>query len=143
MVESTPFMAPRLRMCRTSARVSMPASADDAPLGQIVVEFAGRAEIACPAGPLPDDEAGQMRPAAFDILGVDAVVADFRIGHRDDLAAIARVGENFLVAGHRGVEANFAVDFAFGAECSAGKYRSVFQGKLCWLDHFVCACTRE
>ena len=111
---------------------------DDAPLRQIRVQLAGRAEVACPAGPLPDDEPGQMGPAAFDVLGVDAVVADFRIRHGDDLAAVAWVGEDFLVAGHRRVEANFAVDFAVGAECSAGKYRSVFQGKLCWLGRWLC-----
>ena len=62
-----------------------------------------------------------MGLGAFDILGVDAVVADFRIGHRDDLAAIAGIGEDLLVAGHRGVEADFAVDFALGAEGNAGK----------------------
>ena len=43
--------------------------ADDAPLGQIIVQFAGGAEVACPAAPLPDNESGQMRLVAFDILG--------------------------------------------------------------------------
>ena len=54
-----------------------------------------------------------IRPAAwtcvgFDVLGVDAVVADVRIGQRDDLPAVARVGQDFLVAGERGVEHHLA-----------------------------------
>ena len=76
-----------------------------------------------------------MRLAAFDVFGVDAVVADLGVGHRDDLTAVARIGEDFLIAGHRRVEADFAVDFACGAERGSGEDRAVFQGKLCGFGH--------
>ena len=50
------------------------------------------------------------------VLGVDAVVADERVGHRDDLALVGRVGEDLLVAGHAGVEDDLAEAFAGCAE---------------------------
>ena len=84
---------------------------------------------------MADDEAGQVRLGALDVLGVDAAVADFRIGHRDDLAAIARIGEDFLVSGHRGVEADLAVDFADGAEGRSRKDAAVFEGEFRDLCH--------
>ena len=103
-------------MRRTNARVSMPSMADDAGLAEIVVQRALGAEVARPAAPLADDEPGQIGPAALDVLGVDAVVADLGIGHGDDLPAIRRVGEDLLIPGHRRVEADLAVDLPLGAE---------------------------
>ena len=76
-----------------------------------------------------------MRPAALDVLGVDAVVADQRVGHRDDLAAVGGIGEDLLVAGHGGVEADLAVDLSLGAEGLAGVDRAVFQGELGGFAH--------
>ena len=87
-----------------------------------------------------------MKPARCGLWlstssAIDAVVADLGIGHGDDLAAIARIGEDFLVAGHRGVEADLAVDFAVGAEGRAGEHGSVFQGSfaICvsWRSHGI------
>ena len=51
----------------------------------------------------------------FDVFLVDAVIADVGIRQGDDLPAIARVGEDFLVAGQRRVEHDFA---GGGASCS-------------------------
>ena len=127
---STPFMAPQLRMRRTRARVSMPAMADDAELGQVVVQRAVERKLLATAAAVADDEAGQLRPAAFDVLGVDAVVADLRVGHGDDLAAVAGIGEDLLITGHRGVETDLAVDLSVGAERRAGENGTVFQSQL-------------
>ena len=55
-------------------------------------------------GEFADDEPCRCGRRDFNILGIDAVVADVRIGHRDDLTRVGRVGEDFLIAGHRGVE---------------------------------------
>ena len=104
--------------------------ADDAPVFQIGVQIAARAEVAHPAALFAHDESGQMRLTAFMILVVDAVVADFGVGHRDDLAAIARIGQDFLIAGHRRVEADLAFGFAFGAKGRSGQHGSVFEGKF-------------
>ncbi len=104
---------------------------DDAGRLQIFGQAALGAKIALHAAVLADDEAGQLRPPALDVLGIDAVVADLRVGHRHDLAAIARIGEDLLVAGHRGVEADFAVDFAIGADRGAGVDGAIFERQFC------------
>ena len=44
----------------------------------------------------------------FDVFVIGADIADVREGEGDDLAGIGRVGEDFLIAGHGGVEAHFA-----------------------------------
>ena len=60
-----------------------------------------------------------MRLARLDILVVGADIADVREGEGDDLLRVGRVGHHFLIAGHRGVEAQLADRFAFGAEALA------------------------
>ena len=105
--------------------------ADDASAGPGSRPARRRRGSCCHAAAFADDEAGQVRLAAFHVLGVDAVVADLGVGHRDDLAAVARIGEDLLVAGHRGVETDLAVDLAVGAEGCAGEDGSVFQGEFC------------
>ena len=63
----------------------------------------------------------------FIIVGVDADVADMREGEGDDLARIGRVGHDFLIAGHRGVEAQFRHGLAGGAKAHAVEQRAVGQ----------------
>ncbi len=53
------------------------------------------------------------------IFGVGADVADVGEREGDDLSGIARVGQDFLIAGHRSVEADFADGLAGGAEADA------------------------
>ena len=59
------------------------------------------------------------------VLGVDADVADVRIGERDDLAGVRRIGEDLLVAGHRGVEHDLADGLAERADRAAAEHRAV------------------
>src|SRR5574343_641935 len=70
----------------------------------------------------------------LDVLGIDAVVADVRIRESHDLPAIARVSEDFLVAGDGGVEHHFADGLAGGADRGADKDRAVCEREdgLCW-----------
>ena len=49
-----------------------------------------------------------MGPSTFEIAGIDSVVSNLRICHRDNLSAIARVSENLLITGHAGVEYDFS-----------------------------------
>ncbi len=102
----------------------------DARAAQIVGEALFRAKITLHAAVLADHKASQLRPPAFHVLGVDAVIADLRVGHRDDLTTVTRIGEDLLVAGHRRVEANFAVDFAIGANRGAGVDGAIFECKF-------------
>ena len=52
-----------------------------------------------------------------------------RIRQRDDLPAVARVGEDFLVAGERGVEDHLAGRRAGRADRSAHEHRAVGEGQ--------------
>ena len=95
-------IAPRSRRCRTSERVSTPVSADDrrARASQSVHSGPRASRITTPLRVRP-------RPTRERPLG-DAVVADHRRGEADDLLGVARVGDDLLVAGHRGREDRLA-----------------------------------
>jgi hypothetical protein len=67
----------------------------------------------------------------FDVLLVDTVAADVRIRQRDDLPAVAGVGEDFLVAGERGVEHHLAHGATGGADRDALEDRAVCKGEKC------------
>ena len=60
------------------------------------------------------DEATQMKLPRLHILLVDAVVADLRVRQRDNLASIARIAHDLLIAHHRGVEHHFAEGLPLG-----------------------------
>ncbi len=106
-------------------------------LSMVFEEFAERSfrtKIAVHPAVLADNKPSKVRPAAFEVVLVDAVVADLWVGHRDDLAAVAGVGEDLLIAGHRGVEADLAIDLAIDADRNPGVNGSVFKGKFSgWL----------
>ena len=106
-----------------------PLDADDAVLLQISVETHPAAPVAREVAGLLDHESGEMGPGRFDVLEVDAVVADQRIGHGDDLAGVGRIGQNFLVARHAGVEDDLAGYFSGSAEGLADEILAVGQGE--------------
>ena len=56
------------------------------------------------------------RGQILDVLVIGADIADVGKGEGDDLPQIGRVGENFLVAGQRGVEADFGLRLTGGAD---------------------------
>ncbi len=68
------------------------------------------------------------------VLRVGPDVAHLRRGHGDDLADVARVGQNFLVPGHRRVEDHLANALAGGAKGSAFQHHSIRQGQGCALQ---------
>ena len=99
-----------------------------------------RAEVARFAAQLADDKAPQRQPAALDVFEIDAVVADQRVRHRDDLPAIGGVGEDLLVAGHARVEHDLAEDFPLRAKAGTGVDGAVGQRKFCREGHaFFCS----
>jgi hypothetical protein len=61
----------------------------------------------------------------LDVLLIGADVADVGESEGDDLAQVGRVGEYFLIAGQRGVEADFGAGLAGGADTMAADNRSV------------------
>ena len=64
---------------------------------------------------------------ALDVFLVGAHIADMREGEGDDLAGIGRVGQDLLVARHRGVEADLAGRLADGADAEAFENRAVLE----------------
>ena len=84
---------------------------------------------------LADDERRRPDSARFKIGAVDAVVAHQRIGERDHLAGVRWVGENFLVAGHCGVEHHLAPTVPLRPEGLASEYRAVFQDQMYLTRH--------
>jgi hypothetical protein len=83
------------------------------------------AEVAGQQWQILDDQACGMDLVSFDVLGVDAVIADVRVRQGDDLLAVAGVSEDFLVAGDGGVEHHFADGGAGGTDRIADKDRAV------------------
>jgi hypothetical protein len=56
-------------------------------------------------------------------------IADMRIGQGNDLATIGRIGEDFLVTGHGGIEHHLATGNAICADGLALENRSVGEGE--------------
>ncbi len=82
------------------------------------------------AGRLAHDEARDPRPLGFPVLVVHAVIPDHRVGHRDELARIRRIGQDFLITGHTGVEYDLADGQVGGPDGEAVEAASVFQEQV-------------
>ena len=92
-------------------------------------------EVACGAVVRRRRDRGMQNDAArarrrrevdgLDVFVIGADVADMRKGEGDDLAGIGGVGQDLLVAGHRGIEADFADSTAGGAEARPFEDRAV------------------
>ena len=95
------------------------ADADDPGLDEIAVQLARGAPGGRRQRHLAHDEARDLRARRLDVLAVDAVVPDVRVGHRDDLARVGGIGQDLLVAGQRRVEDDLARCLALPAEGSA------------------------
>ena len=76
----------------------------------------------------------QAAQGGLDALAValgEAVVANLRIGHGNNLAGIRGVGDDLQIAFQRGVEANLAEHFAFGAAGHTFEAGAVFKHQKC------------
>src|SRR5664279_1507187 len=63
----------------------------------------------------------------LDVVFVGADIADMREGEGDDLPGVRRIGEDLLIAGHGGIEADLADRVAYGAQALALQHGSVGQ----------------
>ena len=61
----------------------------------------------------------------LDVFVVGADIADMREGEGDELPGIGGIGEDLLIAGHRGVEADFADRLAFRAEAETLQHGAI------------------
>ena len=127
VVEMTARIAPRSRRWRVRRRVSTPAMATT----PRACEEVGQRLLGAPARRLVAHVAhhealGEDAPR-LHVGAVDPVVADVRHRHGDDLPGVARVGKHFLVAGHRGVEAQLPAGLTIGTTRDAGEDRAVLE----------------
>jgi hypothetical protein len=76
---------------------------------------------------LAHDKRLDARSRRFLIVPVGTYVADVGIGEADDLAGVARIGEDFLVAGKTGIENDFAAAAGAGACRAPVKYAPVLE----------------
>src|SRR2546421_1954615 len=88
-----------------------------------------------------DDEAVGPRAVRLDVLFVDAVVADHRVRHGHDLAAIRRIREDLLVSRHGRIEDDFTASFPGGAEGAAAEDAPVAQHEQGGLVGHACHTT--
>ena len=65
---------------------------------------------------LTEEKHAGVRLVRIHVLLVDAVVANERIGHGDDLPLVRRVGQDFLIPRHGCVETNLPGDRRGSAE---------------------------
>ena len=77
---------------------------------------------------LADHEGPDVRPGGLGVLRIDPVIPNLRVGHRDDLAAVGGIGDDLLIARHRGVETNFSGGGSSGSEGGSFETASIFKG---------------
>src|SRR5215471_14515304 len=94
---------------------------------QLVVERAGSPPARCDRAEIADHETRDPDPPRFVVLVIDSGVADVRRRHRHDLTAVRRIGQRFLVAGHRRAEHRLAESLAARPEPRAAENAAVFE----------------
>ena len=141
-VAMTPRMTPAERSTRVSARVSMSEMATMLLRDEVVAQRAvGRASCWRSATPRARRSRRPAAPRDSTSSVDDAVVADLRARHRDDLPGVRRIGQDFLVAGHAGVEHDFAGGLARRARRVAFEPGAVFERECCFHSCSRCKVT--
>lgn len=80
------------------------AQADDAVLGEVVVQAAFGTPVAHVRRGITHNVSGNPDAGGLRVFAVDAGIADVRERLHNDLAIVARIGERLLVSGHTGGE---------------------------------------
>ena len=101
-------------------------------LRQPVGERARRSPVGRLERQLAHHHTGHARPVGFDVLGIDAVVADHRGRHHHDLPEIRRVGEDLLVARQVRGEDDFGVRPLERDGRRSGEPGAVFEQHVGW-----------
>ena len=92
---------------------------------QVVGQVTRGAEVGRAQRQVLDHQSGSMRLRGLDILVVDPVATNVRIGQRHDLSAIAGICQDLLVTGQCGVEDHFADGVAGRTHGMANEVRAV------------------
>ena len=122
------------------ARIQIPNHRDAVALQILLRGFAG-APVRSERGKFAHDQRFDVRLRRFLVVEIRAHVADVRIREADDLAGVARIGENFLIAGEAGVKNDFAAAAGASARRAAVKDSSVLEREsraTCGVPASVC-----
>ena len=106
----------------------------DAPFFQVIAQGLRLAKITGAQRQVTNDQPCCMDAGGLRVLGINPDIADVRIGQRDQLIAIGRIGQDFLIASHRRVEHDLADPDRIGADGCAPEHRTVSQGKNCGCE---------
>jgi hypothetical protein len=104
---------------------------DGAFASEVGLQRLGHPEIRRQDRQIPNHQAGGEDLRRLDVLVADPIVADVRICQRDDLPAVARVGEDFLVAGQGRVEHDLADRVTGSTDRNTLKDRAICEGQDC------------
>ena len=104
---------------------------DDAMPAQVGIEWLLRAPVAGQARQIANDQSSGVNLRRLLIDSVAAGVADVRIGERDDLTRVRRVGQDFLVAGDRRVEHHLANGLSLRTNRNTAEQRAISECKNC------------
>ena len=88
----------------------------DAPVLQVIRQGTVAAPVAVADGHIPDDQAGRENTAGLVVFRSGPRIADVGVSEGHQLPTVGRVGQDFLIAGHGGVENHFSHRSATGAE---------------------------
>ena len=108
---------------------------DRSAAAEIVLQAALRAPVADGHGQIANDQAGGVDRRRLEVRGIGAGIADVGIGQGDDLAKIGGVVEDFLVAGHGGVENHFTDRLPGYANRAAPEDRTILQREYRCFRH--------
>ena len=111
---------------RQPARVDV-GDGDDAPGLEVLRQGLLGAPVAHGEREIAYHQASGPDAIGFIVFRVHPGIADVWIGQGHDLLGIRRIGENFLIAGHGGVEHHFTHGFTRGANGDTPKEASIFQ----------------
>src|SRR4051812_18795692 len=118
-----------------------PLHARNIPAREIIFERQFRTPIARHLAQFFDDKSADVGLTALLVERVRAVIADKRIGHRDDLASVRGISQHFLVTGHRSVETNFSDPSPAGAKRFAFENPAIFKSENRAHARAVCRLT--
>ena len=80
-------------------------------------------------GQVADDQSGRMYRRRLHVFGIRAGVPDMGIRQGYDLPAVGGIGEDLLVAGHRGIEDDFTDGLAVSTNGSALENGAILQSQ--------------
>src|SRR5687767_4367012 len=93
-----------------------PLDARNVPALEIRIQVSGGSPVTVNRRKFFDDKAANVHSGTLVIEAVDAVIADLRRSHGNDLATVGRVGKDFLITGHGSIETGLAHRCAGGSK---------------------------